>query len=159
MLDAVSADLDTFSTMLDDSKDLRLLVSSALIRRKEQAQTLVSLCRRAQMTDVFARFLGVLAQNRRLDVYRDIAGDYQNRLRLLRGAFHADVTSAQPLRDDQVHRLREKLAARLGGTVRLTLKVNPALLGGLRVQIGSRLVDTTLRGKLDRIGLMMKGTV
>ena len=158
-LDAVSADLDAFSVALADSEDLRRLVESPVIRRQEQANALVALCKKAQMSDIFSHFLGVLAQNRRLFAFGDIAKDYQDQLCARRGEFRAEVTTACPLAEQQLDRLRERLAARLGGSVRLKTIVNPAMIGGLRVQIGSRLVDDTLRSKLDRIGLMMKGTV
>lgn len=158
-LDAVSADLDTFSDMMTESADLKILLTSPFLERREQAHTLAALCRKAGTTEIFANFLGVLAQNRRLFAFHNIAKDYQDRLCTLRGIFRAEVTSARPLQDQQVEELRQRLATRLGGSVRLKLTVNPEMLGGVRVQIGSRLVDTTLRSKLDRIGLMMKGTV
>lgn len=158
-LDAVAADLLTVGGMLAESADLRALVHNPLNRRADQALALVAIGQRAGLTETTLHFLGVLAKRRRIADFTLIAEAYRLMLARLRGEHMAEVTSATALRPGQVEALRERLAAKLGGAVHLFLRVDPSLLGGLVVRVGSRMVDSSLRGKLDRLNVLIKGTV
>lgn len=158
LLDAVAADLRTVSNMTRESGDLALAMESPLVDRASLQRAMDSLSRRAGLTDLSRRFLGVLANNRRLAAFAEIATSYNDLLATSRGEHTAEVTSAAPLRPAQQESLKAKLAGQLGGTIHLDCKIDPAILGGLVVKIGSRMIDSSLRGKLERIGFMMKGT-
>ncbi len=157
--EAVAHDLMTFAGLLADSGDLRTLLRNPLNRRADQASALVAVARQAGLSELTGHFLGVLARQRRLADFSAIAETYRIMLAHSRGEHMAEVTSATDLRPGQIEALRERLAAKLGGAVHLSLRVDPSLLGGLVVRLGSRMVDSSLRGKLDRINTLMKGTV
>lgn len=158
LLDAVAADLRTFTGMVRESSELAAMIDNPLVDRAALQRVMESLSRRAGLTDLSRRFLGVLATNRRLDAFPEIAEAYTARLAESRGEFTAEVTSATLLRPAQQEQLKAKLASQLGGTIHLICQIDPAILGGLVVKIGSRMIDSSLRGKLERIGFLMKGT-
>lgn len=157
--DAVAADLGILVKAVDESADLRRMLNSPILARSAQDAALQALAVKAGLTETTRRFLGKLATNRRLPLLLDVATLYRAKLAALRGEHTAEVTSASPLRPGQIETLRDALASRLGGRVTLDLKVDPELLGGLIIRMGSRLIDSSIRSKLDRIGYRMKGTV
>lgn len=158
LLDAVAADLRTLAAMVKDSEELAVMMASPLVDRASQMKAVDQLARRAGLTDLTRRFLGTLAENRRLAAFSEVASSYKAMLAAARGEHTAHVISATSLRPAQQESLKAKLAGQLGGTIHLDCKVDPSLLGGLVVKIGSRMIDSSLRGKLERIGFMMKGT-
>lgn len=157
--DAVAKDLAELARMAEQSADLQSLIYSPILKREEQVAAITALAQKAQFTDMTLRFLGALARSRRLPALAEITETYGEMLARKRGEHVAEVTSAAPLRPGQIESLREKLAAKLGGSIRLNLRTDPEILGGLVVKIGSRMIDTSLRGKLERIGFLMKGSV
>lgn len=159
LYDAVAADLRILTDALDSSSDLRTLVHSPILSRADQIAAIGKLAAKAELTDISKKFLGVLATNRRLAELPEVATIYKVMLAAQRGEHTAEVTSAAALRPGQLESLREKLTAKLGGRVTLDLKIDPEILGGLVVKIGSRMIDSSIRSKLERIGYRMKGTV
>lgn len=159
LYDAVAADLKVLIAMIDGSPELRTLIYSPVISRADQVKGITALASKASLTDLTRKFLGALATNRRLNVLPEVATIYNAKLAAQRGEHTAVVTSAAPLRPGQLESLREKLASKLGGRVILDLKVDPEIIGGLIVKIGSRMIDSSIRSKLERIGFAMKGTV
>lgn len=159
LYDAVAADLRILTDAIESSADLRTLIYSPVISRSDQVAAIGKLGTKAELTDITKKFLGVLATNRRLGALADVAAIYKVKLAQMRGEHTAEVTSAVALRPGQLESLREKLSARLGGRVSLDLKVDPEILGGLIVKVGSRMIDSSIRSKLERIGYRMKGTV
>jgi F-type H+-transporting ATPase subunit delta len=159
LYDAVAADLSTLASLLEQSADMRQLVGSPVLSRAEQTKGIAAIAGKAGLTDLTQRFLGMLATNRRLDTLAEVAALYKAKLAELRGEHTAQVTSAVALRPGQLESLREKLTAKLGGRVTLDLKVEPEILGGLIVKIGSRMIDSSIKSRLERIGFAMKGTV
>lgn len=160
LYDAVAADLRILTDAVGASADLHTLIYSPVLSRADQTAAIRKLAEKAELTDVMKKFLGVLAANRRLAVLPEVATIYKVKLASLRGEHTAEVTSAAPLRPGQLESLREKLAGKLGGRVTLDLKVDPEIIGGLVVKVGSRMIDSSIRSKLERIGYRMKeGTV
>lgn len=156
-LDAVAADLAKLKAMIDDSADLRRLVSSPLISRDQQAKAMASLTERAGVSDLTRRFVGMVARNRRLFALCSMIDVFTQILAARRGELTAEVTSAKKLSPPQVEAISAALRSAAGRKVTIDLKVDPKLLGGLRVKVGSRLVDASLASKLQRLQLAMKG--
>lgn len=156
-LDAVAADLAKLKAMIDDSADLRRLVASPLISRDQQAKSMMSLIERAGVSDLTRRFVGMVARNRRLFALRSMIDVFNQILASRRGELTAQVVSAKKLSPAQVDAINAALRSAAGRKVMIDLKVDPKLLGGLRVKVGSRLVDASLASKLQRLQLAMKG--
>jgi F-type H+-transporting ATPase subunit delta len=141
-----------------DSARLRQAIESPLIPRAQQARAMAAVVERMQLADITRRFVGVVARNRRLAALPEIIEAFHTILATRRGEITAEVTSARPLSQAQVSALAGAIPGAAGRKVRLVLKVDPKLLGGLRVKMGSRLVDASLASKLTRLQLAMKGT-
>ncbi len=156
-LDAVAGDLDDFGSLLDQSADLRRLIRSPVLAREDQGRAITALAERAGFEQLTLQFLGLLAHKRRLFVLPEIIAAYQAMLARHKGEVGAELVSAVPLSEAQAERAREQLSAAIGQTVTLSRAVDPGLLGGLVVRIGSRMVDASLRTKLQRLELAMKG--
>ena len=158
LLDAVAADLQQLASLEQSVPDFAAVLHSAIYTRSEQAKAVTALATKLNLTDLTRRFVGTLAQNRRLALLADVAARYTARLAASRGEHTAEVVSAAPLRPAQVEAVRQQLVAKLGGTVKLLLKIDADIIGGLVVKVGSRMMDHSVRSKLERIGFSMKGT-
>ena len=156
-LDGVAADLARIRAMIDESDDLRRMISSPLISREQQAKSIDALVSQAGIGDVTRRFVRIVASNRRLFALRSIIEVFNRMLAERRGELTAEVTSAKPLTPQQAEAVNAALRGAVGRKVSMDLKVDPKLLGGLRVKVGSRLVDASLASKLQRLQLAMKG--
>jgi F-type H+-transporting ATPase subunit delta len=156
-LDAVAGDLGNFRSLLDDSEDLRRLIRSPVLSREAQGRAVTALAERAGFQQLTVRFLGLLAHKRRLFALPEIIASYQAMLAHPKGEVGGELVSAVPLSEEQAHAVQEQLSAALGQTVTLARVVDPALLGGLVVRVGSRMIDASLRTKLQRLELAMKG--
>jgi F-type H+-transporting ATPase subunit delta len=156
-LDAVAADLARLKTMIDESDDLRRLMSSPLVSRVQQAKAMDELVAQAGVNELTRRFVRVVASNRRLFGLRAIIDVFNRMLADRRGELTAEVTSAKPLTQAQADAVNAALRGAVGRKVSMDLKVDPKLLGGLKVKVGSRLVDASLASKLQRLQLAMKG--
>ena len=156
-VEAVSASLTTLKTGLGESDDLRALTTSPVIDRHAAAAGIDAVASAMELDPLTAKFLGVLAANRRLAALPAIIADFGKLAAHARGEITAQVTSAHPLSDDQVVQLKAKLRAGLGADASLDLRVDPEILGGLVVRTGSRLIDSSLRTKLNTLATAMKG--
>jgi F-type H+-transporting ATPase subunit delta len=156
-LDSVATDLKTLKSVITDSSDLRRLISSPLIPRAQQARAALALVEKAGLSDITRRFIGIVARNRRLSSLTQIIDGYMALLAAHRGEITAEVTSAKPLSQPQADAVGNALRAAVGKKVSVQLNVDPQLLGGLRVKVGSRLIDASLASKLQRLQLAMKG--
>lgn len=156
-LDAVAADLARLKAMIDDSEDLRRLIASPLVSRDQQAKSMDALVGEAGIGDLTRRFVRIVASNRRLFALRAIIAVFNRMLADRRGELTAEVTSARPLSPQQAEAVNAALRGAVGRKVSMDLKVDPRLLGGLKVKVGSRLVDASLASKLQRLQLAMKG--
>lgn len=156
-LDAVSASLGTLRASLAESTDLRMLTTSPMIDRISATRTIAAVADAIGLDGLTKNFLGVLAHNRRLAALPAIIRDFAKLTAAQRGEITAEVTSAHPLDADQQIQLKAKLRAGLGADAALILNVDPEILGGLVVRVGSRMVDSSLRTKLNTLAQAMKG--
>lgn len=155
-LEQVEADLKAFAEMLDSSPDLTRLVRSPLYSAEDQQRALAAVLEKAGIKGVTADFLGLVAANRRLFAVRDMVRAFFALLAQHRGEVTAEVASAAELSDAQMKSLRSALKAAVGQDVRIATEVDPSLLGGLVVRVGSRMVDTSLRTRLNNLKFAMK---
>lgn len=156
-LDAVAADLKTIRALLAESDDLRRMVRSPILKRSEQSRGVLAVLEKAGVSELTRRFVGVVADNRRLFALSEMIEAFLRRLADKRGEIAAHVTSAKPLSDAQLARVTEQLKRTVGGKVVIDHKVDPGLIGGLVVRVGSKLIDNSLKTKLMRLQLAMKG--
>jgi F-type H+-transporting ATPase subunit delta len=153
---AVEADLVKFDGLLSMSDDLRAMVRSPVISADEQSKALAAVSAKAGISGVAANFLGLVARNRRLFVVSEMIKNYRQLCAKSRGEVDAEVTSAMPLTDAQTAALKQVLKASAGSDVVLSAKVDPSLLGGLVVKIGSRMIDSSLKTKLANLSVALK---
>jgi len=156
-LDGVAADLSALKAMIAASEDLRRLVRSPLLARREQAKAMAALLAAAGTGMTVRHFVAIVAQHRRLFLLVGMIDAFLATLAARRGELSAEVRSAAPLEAAQVEALKAQLAKAAGKAVNLVFRIDPALLGGLVVKLGSRMVDSSLRNKLQRLELAMKG--
>lgn len=156
-IDTVEASLETLSRGLAESDDLRRLTGSPLTGRKDAGKAMAATAQAMQLDDTTTRFLGVLAENRRLGQIPAIVRAFRTLASTHRGEIRAEVASAHPLTDDQVDQLGQQLRQRVGSDVAVDLSVDKALLGGLVVRIGSQMIDSSIRTRLNTLAHAMKG--
>ncbi len=157
ILDPVADDLRGLKASLADSADLRRLVRSPVLSRVEQEKAMAAILEQAKADAVTRNFVALAARNRRLFALPVIIDAYLAMLARRRGEVTADVTAANPLSESQQKVLSEMLRKLVGSKVAVNLRVDRDLLGGLIVKVGSRLFDSSLRTKLRKLELAMKG--
>lgn len=155
-IDAVKADLDRFDGLLNDSADLKRLVRSPVFSADAQSRALTAVLDKAGITGISANFLKVLTANRRLFAVADVIRAFRALVAKFRGEASADVTVAETLSDKNLDALKSALNSVTGKDVTLNVKVDPSIIGGLVVKLGSRMVDSSLRTKLNSIKHAMK---
>ena len=155
-LDQVDADLDRFNQALDASADLVRLVKSPVFSAEEQGRALEAVLGSLAIEGLTRNFLLLAAKNRRLFATPDMIRAFRAMLARHRGETSATVIAAAKLTESQLTALKQALKAALGNEVMLEERVDPALLGGLVVKVGSRMVDTSLRTKLNSLKVAMK---
>ena len=156
MVDAVKNDLDAFDTMLAGSADLRRLVRSPVFSAEAQSKALTAVLERAGITGISANFLKLLTANRRLFAVTDVIRAFRALVANFKGEATAEVTVAEPLSDKNLDSLKAALKSVTGKEVALNVKVDRSIIGGLVVKLGSRMVDSSLRTKLNSIKHAMK---
>jgi len=155
-IDAVKADLDKFDAMLGESADLKRLVRSPVFAADAQLKALSAVLDKAGISGTAANFLKVLTNNRRLFAVADVTRDFRALVARFKGEASAEVTVAEPLSDKNLDALKAALKQVSGKDVTLNVKVDPSIIGGLVVKLGSRMVDSSLRTKLNSIKHAMK---
>jgi F-type H+-transporting ATPase subunit delta len=155
-LDAVKADLDRFDALLADSADLARLVRSPVFGAEEQTKALAAVLDRAGIGGLAAKFLKVVTSNRRLFAVRDIIKGFRALVARHKGEVTAEVTLAEQPSEQHLAAVKDALKAVTKKDVQVELKIDPSIIGGLVVKLGSRMVDTSLRTKLNAIKLAMK---
>jgi len=156
-IDRLAADFQTVKALLQESPDLRRLVRSPLFSREEQAKGMEAVLARAGTGDLTRKLVLLLAQKRRLFALADVIRAFEQLLARHRGEVAAEVTSARELSAAEMAELRTMLKDKLGREPRVTAHVDPKLLGGLVLKVGSRMIDSSLRTKLDSLRAAMKG--
>jgi F-type H+-transporting ATPase subunit delta len=156
-LDAVAGELQSLRAMLRESGDLRRLIRSPVLSREAQAKGIAAIAGKSDLSPLMGNFLGLLAQNRRLFALPEMIERFLARLAERRGEVTAHVVAAQELTQEQRTAVHEQLRTAVGSKVALDVAVDPSLLGGMVVRLGSRMVDASLKSKLNRLQLAMKG--
>ncbi|MHC8510266.1 MAG: F0F1 ATP synthase subunit delta [Rhodospirillales bacterium] len=157
-LEPALRDIETLSALLDESADLRRLTASPVIARADQERAMLAVLERAGVGETVRNFTGVVARNRRLFALPAMMNEFRALYARHRGEHAAEVTSARPLTPKQKSAVAAALKSALGGDVAVDEKVDPGLLGGLVVRVGSRMVDGSVKTKLQQMRLAMKGT-
>lgn len=155
-IDAVGADLARFQAMVDESADLKRLLSSPVFSSEDQEKAIVALCQKAGIGGLVGNFLKVVAGNRRLFAVTGMIAAFHQIAARERGEITAEVTSAHALDAAQENELKAALKSVTGKDVTISVTVDPSILGGLIVKVGSRQIDTSLRTKLSTLKLALK---
>ncbi|MGH6787410.1 MAG: F0F1 ATP synthase subunit delta [Novosphingobium sp.] len=154
---AVEGDLDTLAAALAESADLAALIRNPQVAREAAGKAVEGVAELLGLSPLTRNFLGVLAHNRRLSKLPETIRAFAAIAATARGEVTAEVTSAHPLSDAQLAALADKLKAREGKEVKLKASVDPDILGGLVVRIGSRQIDSSIRTRLNTLAQAMKG--
>jgi F-type H+-transporting ATPase subunit delta len=155
-VDQVAADLRRFDAMVAESPDLTRLVRSPVFSADEQAKALIAVLAKAEIKGVAANFLRIIAQNRRLFAVREMIRGFNRLVAKHKGEVTAEVTVAEALNDARMAEVRDALKSVTGKDVTIDVTVDPSIIGGLKVKLGSRMVDASLRTKLNSIKFAMK---
>jgi len=156
-IDTIAADFAALKSMLQNSPELTRLVRSPIFSREEQGAAMAAVLQKAGAGDLARKLVLLLAQKRRLFALSDIIASFEQLLARHRGEIAAEITSARPLSAPETAELRRLLKDGLGREPRLTSHVDPKLLGGLVLKVGSRMIDSSLRTKLEGLRAAMKG--
>jgi F-type H+-transporting ATPase subunit delta len=156
-LESVGANLAEIGQALADSGEFAELITSPLVGRDEAARAVAAVAEAMKLDPITANFLGVLARNRRLSQLGAVIRTFNTLAARHRGEINAEVTSAHPLDDGQVDAIKANLRTRMGRDIAVDLHVDPAILGGLVVKIGSQRIDGSIRTKLNSLAQAMKG--
>ena len=156
-LDAVAKDLAGLRAMMDSSSDLRRAILSPVVSREDHAKVMTVLASKAGMGELTSNFLGFVAMNRRLLALDHMIGAYLSLLAQSRGEVTAQVTSAAELSDEHLDDIADAVRQAFDSKVAIEARVDASLLGGLIVKVGSKMFDSSLRTKLAKLQLAMKG--
>ena len=156
-LDAVAGELAQVSAMIDESADLSRMIRSPVISRDDQQRAMSAVLEKVGIGDLTRRFIGLVGKNGRLFALPGIIGAFQKLLADQRGETAAEVVSAKPLTKAQMQGLESALKSITGSSVAVSTRVDTDLLGGLVIKLGSRMVDSSLKTKLNRLSMAMKG--
>jgi F-type H+-transporting ATPase subunit delta len=156
-LPAVEQSLATVGAALNESADFKALTTSPLIGRADAARAIAATSAVMKLDPITTNFLSVLATNRRLNQLPQIIRAFRALAANFRGETTAEVVSAHPLTADQVDALKQQLRTRIGRDVAVDLSVDPSLLGGLVVKIGSQMIDSSIKTRLNSLAHAMKG--
>lgn len=156
-IDAVQASLATFGAALAESDDLRALTSSPVLSRDDAGKAIAATAKALGLDPLSTNMLGVLAANRRLDQIPAVMRAFSTLASSHRGEITAEVTSAHPLDDKQIDALKAQLKKRVGSDVSVTTAVDSSILGGLVVKIGSQMIDSSIKTRLNTLSQAMKG--
>ena len=156
-VEAVARDFASLKQLMAESPDLARLIRAPVFSREEQAAGMSGVLHRMEAGALTRRFILLLASKRRLFALPDIIRAYGKMVSRQKGEMSAQVTSARPLSDDEAAELKSILRAKLSKDVNLETRIDPSLLGGLIVKVGSRMIDSSLRTKLNGIRTAMRG--
>ncbi len=156
-VDAVGQDFTALTAMIDASPELARVVKSPLFTHQDQARAMTAILAKMGAQKITTQFVLTLAQKRRLAALEAIIASFNRLVARMKGEVEAEVTSARALTESETADLKAMLKNKLGATPRLETRVDPTLLGGLVVKLGSRMIDTSIRTKLNGLAAVMKG--
>ncbi|MFC0284414.1 F0F1 ATP synthase subunit delta [Camelimonas abortus] len=155
-IDQVEADLSRFDALVKESADLQRLVRSPVFSADEQLAAVTAILDRSGISGLAANFLKLVASRRRLFAVQQMIAAYKAMVAARKGVVRADVTLASQPSDQVIADLKQALRDVAGGDVDLHVKIDPSIIGGIIVRLGSRMLDASLRSKLNSIRLAMK---
>ena len=155
-LSKLEGGLDDLSSALDDSAELRDLISSPLYSRDDQAKAIAEISGKMGLQPVLKNTLALMAEKRRLFVLPQLIAHLRDMIAEDKGEVTADVVTAKPLTKTQSEKLAKTLAARVGKDVKINAAVDKSLVGGLVVKVGSKMIDTSIASKLASLQNAMK---
>ncbi len=155
--DMLAGELAAVEALYAENAEFRAVVDDPRLSRDAQMKAVLAVAENAGLAPVMRNFLGVIVTNRRLGMLPRIAATFRAQLSARRGEEMAEVTSAVPLSESQARAVEASLIRAGHARVRIASRVDPAILGGLVVKIGSRLYDTSIRSRLQRLSQAMKG--
>ena len=157
-IDKVAKDLSSFQSMLTESTDLRRLLRSPVFSGEDQLAALGALCAKAGVNGIALNFIKLMARNRRLPALSDAITAFNALVAVSKGEVAAEVTSAEKLSEKHINDIKAALKSSMGRDVQLTTKIDSSILGGLIVKVGSKMMDNSLKTKLQNLKIAMKGT-
>ena len=156
-IDAVSRSLDQLAQALVDSREFSEFVSSPMIGRDDAGRAFAAIADQLSVDPTTKNFLGVLASNGRKNQLQPVIRAFRRLAADHRGETTADVVTAHPLKDDQIAALKQQLRTRAGRDVAIETSIDPEILGGIVIKMGSQMIDASIRTKLNRLAQVMKG--
>lgn len=156
-IDTVEASLATLNQAISESDDLSALTSSPVVSREDAGQAIAAAASALELDTLTTNVLGVMAANRRLDQIPALVRAFTTLASGHRGEVTAEVTSAHPLDGGQIDALKAQLKKRVGSDVSVSAQVDPDILGGLVVKIGSQMIDSSIKTRLNTLSQAMKG--
>jgi len=157
LVDAVLDDLLFIQSMIKNNKDLKLVVKSPLIKSNDKLVILQNILKSKKPNELSSTFLKVLSKNKRFQKTLDIISQFKNINAQKRGDVLADITSAEKLSNEQQDNIKEQLRTILGDKLSLNYKVDEQIIGGLIIKVGSKMIDTSLSNKINKLKIAMKG--
>jgi F-type H+-transporting ATPase subunit delta len=156
-LDKLASDFVALKGLLAASPELVQLVRSPIISREQQAAGIDAVLKQAGAIELTRKLAQLLTRKRRLFIFGDVIASFENLVARHRGEIAAEVTAARELSEPETTELKRILKERFGREPRLTMHVDPALLGGIVLRVGSRMIDSSLRSKLEALRVRMRG--
>jgi F-type H+-transporting ATPase subunit delta len=156
-LDKLASDFEALKGLLAASPELVQLVRSPIISREQQAAGIDAVLKQAGAIELTRKLAQLLTRKRRLFILGDVIASFENLVARHRGEIAAEVTAARALSEPETTELKRILKERFGREPRLTMHVDPALLGGIVLRVGSRMIDSSLRSKLEALRVRMRG--
>ena len=157
LVDLVVEDLSNLKNILKDNKELSLVVKSPLITSNDKLNIFESLLKKINANELTSTFLKVIEKNKRFSSLTSIISQFMNINSQKRGDVLADITSADELNDDQKNNITNQLKSILGDKLSLSFDVDKSIMGGLIVKVGSKMIDTSLANKINKLRIAMKG--
>ena len=157
VVDFVLKDLEEIKTLIDANRELSLLIKSPLIKSHDKLEVLIKLTSSLNLNDLSIRFLKVVSNNKRFVGLTSMISQFININVLKRGDILADVTSADSLSENQMLNIKDQLKSILGDKLSLNFKVDKKIIGGLIIKVGSKMIDTSLANKINKLKIAMKG--
>jgi len=157
VIDLVLENFESIKDVINNNKELQLLIKSPLIVSNDKLEILLKVMSEQNLNELSKTFLKVISQNKRFSNLSSIISQFVNINAQKRGDVLADITSADELSDDQRVNIKEQLRTTLGDKLSLNFKVDKKIIGGLIVKVGSKMIDTSLANKINKLKIVMKG--
>ena len=157
-VDPILQELNLFNELIEENEQLQKLVYSPVFGSDEKSAAITQLLRKAKAKDLVVQFVGTIAKNGRLFAIKEIISAFNKEVEIKRGKVSAEVVSAIPLDEKRIAQIHKSILSISGAKdVSLKMRVDSSLIGGLVIRIGSRMIDTSLKTKLKRLEVAMKG--